>query len=262
MFRFAPLPIAFLLAAPLAAQDAPLPPGMAGVELLQGWQTPSGERIAALRIALDQGWKTYWRRPGDAGIPPILNFASSENVAVVEVHWPAPEVFDQNGLRSVGYHNELILPLEITPADPRRPVELSAHLEMGICHDICVPVSVAVSRDLFGPGAPDPMINAALTEQPRQMPGGARCAVEPIRDGMRVTARITLPPEADQVALFELRSTPMWVSESVAHREGDTLVAMAEFVPENARPFALDQRDLRITVLSEAGAVEFNGCPE
>ena len=78
--------------------------------------------MAGVRIALDKGWKTYWRSPGDAGIPPSLNFADSQNVARVTVHWPTPEIFDQNGLRSVGYDDELILPLEITPADPSQPV--------------------------------------------------------------------------------------------------------------------------------------------
>ena len=107
-----------------------------------------------------------------------------------------------------------------------------------------------------------PLSPLAMAAVPLRQPGLAHCTVEPIADVMRVKAAIDLPEAAGEVALFELRSTPMWVSESVAHREGDTLVAMAEFVPENAQPFALDQRDLRITVLSEAGAVEFNGCPE
>lgn len=252
------------LAAPLAgqAQDTLLPPGMEGAELLPGWQTPTGARMAGVRIALDKGWKTYWRSPGDAGIPPSLNFADSQNVARVTVHWPTPEIFDQNGLRSVGYDDELILPLEITPADPTQPVALSADLEFGICHEICVPVSVALDANLDGPGAPDPMIRTALTEQPRPIDGGARCTVEPIADGMRVTATIDLPEAAQEVALFELKSTPVWVSDTVAHREGGQLTAMAEFVPENAQPFALDQNDLRITVLSAEGAVEINGCPD
>ncbi|MCT2539933.1 protein-disulfide reductase DsbD domain-containing protein [Sedimentimonas flavescens] len=261
MTRLTALPLCLMIAAPALAQEAPLPPGMEVIEVIDGWQTPSGERIAALRIALDQGWKTYWRSPGDAGIPPSFNFTDSRNVAAVEMHWPAPEVFDQNGLRSVGYHDELILPLAITPADPTQPVALSADLELGICHDVCVPVSLEVSKDLQGPGAPNETIRAAMTAQPRPIEGGARCTVEPIADGMRVTALIDLPADQARDAFLELRSTPMWVSDAVARRDGDTLIAMAEFVPENAKPFALDQNDLRITVLSENGALEINGCP-
>jgi len=257
-----PLVLALASGAAGAQEMAPLPPGMVGAEVLAGWQRPDGARMAAVRIALREGWKTYWRSPGDAGIPPQFNFAGSDNVAGVTVHWPAPEIFDQNGLRSVGYDDVVVLPLEIHPTDPNLPVRLNTELDIGICHDICVPVSVDLSADLDGPGAPDPAIRTALTEQPRMVADGARCTVEPIADGMRVTARIAMPPAPNEVALFELQSMPMWVSDSVMHREGGDLIASAEFVPDAAQPFDLDQRDLRITVLSQDGAVEYNGCPE
>ena len=255
------LPLCLCLAAlPLHAEE-PLPPGMEEAEVLPGWEAPDGSRIAALKIALDPGWKTYWRSPGDAGVPPVIDFAGSENVAKVQVIWPAPQVFDQNGLRTVGYHDEMILPLEITPADPAKPVTLSAGLDMGICHDVCVPVSLELGADLAGPGTPDPEIRAAMAAVPLRQPGLAHCTVEPIADGMRVKAAIDLPEAAGEVALFELRSTPMWVSDSEAERQGNTLLASAEFVPDSGKPFALDQTDLRITVLSEAGAIEIDGCP-
>ena len=255
------LPLYLCLAAlPLHAEE-PLPPGMEGAEVLPGWEAPDGSRIAALKIELDHGWKTYWRSPGDAGVPPVIDFAGSDNVAKVQVIWPAPQVFDQNGLRTVGYHDEMILPLEITPADPAKPVTLSAGLDMGICHDVCVPVSLELGADLAGPGTPDPEIRAALNAVPLRQPGLAHCTVEPIADGMRVKAAIDLPEAAGEIALFELRSTPMWVSDSEAERQGNTLLASAEFVPDSGKPFPLDQTDLRITVLSEAGAIEIDGCP-
>ncbi|MGD9918188.1 MAG: protein-disulfide reductase DsbD domain-containing protein [Paenirhodobacter sp.] len=264
MIRFTCLAPLLLAAAPLAAQDAPapLPPGLEGAELLDGWQAPDGHRVAAIRIDLDPGWKTYWRTPGDAGVPPRIDFAGSHNVAGVKVIWPAPVVFDQNGLRTVGYHDEMILPLEITPADPSAPVRLNADLDMGVCHDICVPVQLELDADLDGPGAPDAEIRAAMAAEPAPRPGAAHCALEPIADGMRVTATIDMPPAADEVALFELRSTPMWVSDSESYREGGQMIASAEFVPESGKPFALDPGDLRITVLSAAGAVQIDGCPQ
>lgn len=247
---------------PAAAQAQDLPPGMIEAEVLGGWQTESGNRMAALRIALDDGWKTYWRAPGDAGIPPQFTWVGSGNVASVRVHWPRPQVFDLNGMRSVGYLRELILPIEITPTDPSQPIELSAGVEFGICHDVCVPVSVDLSADLSGPGAPDAAIRAALTAQPDPRPGQARCRIEPIRDGMRVTAEIDLPPLGpDEVTLFELRGAPVWISDSVSRREGARLVSMAEFVPGNAQPFDLNPADLTITVLSAGNAIEINGCP-
>lgn len=253
--------LCFALATPAFAQEAPLPPGLAGVEVRPGWQATDGSRIAALHISLDPGWKTYWRVPGDAGVPPMLDFSGSQNLAAMQVVWPAPQVFDQDGLRAVGYLNEVVLPLEILPIDPTKPVKLDADLDIGICHDVCVPVQLELDAELAGPGAPDAMIDLAMAAEPEPKSGLAQCALEPIRDGMRVSAAIDLPAATGEVAMFELRSTPMWVSESEMGRDGTVLMASAEFVPENGKPFDLDPNDLRITVLSAAGAIEIDGCP-
>lgn len=261
--------LSLALAGPLAAQEppaplppAPLPPGLRAAEVLDGWRSPEGDLVAALKISLEPGWKTYWRVPGDAGVPPVFDFSGSDNLADLEVVWPAPEVFEVNGMRAVGYREEMVLPLVLTPRDPSRPVDLAARLDLGVCHEICVPVQLSLGARLSGAGGPDDEIAAALGAEPAPRPGLARCTLEPIRDGVRVHAAITLPQAADEVALFELRSRPMWVSDSVMQRQGGELLAAAEFVPDTGRPFDLDRNDLRITVLSAAGAIEIDGCAE
>lgn len=259
MSRPAAILLSVCLAVPAAAQDA-LPPGIAGAEVLRGWRTPEGDYIAALKIELDAGWKTYWRVPGDAGIPPVLDFTESDNVAGVDVIWPAPEVFDQNGLRTVGYHDGVILPIRIRPKDPHAPVGIEADMDIGICRDICVPVALDLEADIGGPGAPDAEISRAMAAAPQPRPGRAQCVTAPIADGVRVTARIDLPPVPGEIAMFELRSTPMWVSEPVMQREGRFLMATVDFVPDDGRPFPLSPDDLRITVLGAAEAVQIDGC--
>lgn len=250
-----------LAVAAAAEEVAPLGQGLLSAELLPGWQERDGRRIAAIRIALAPGWKTYWRVPGDVGVPPQFDFSASGNVAALQVIWPAPEVFESGGTNTVGYHDTLVLPLQITPEAPTAPVSLTASLNFGICDEVCVPVSVALAKDLSGPGAEDPEIAAAIAAAPRPAPGLARCTLTPIRDGVRVAARIDLPQAAGETPLFELRSTPMWVSEPEIERQGATLLASVDFVPEDARPFDLDPDDLRITVVSHGDAVEIDGCP-
>ena len=243
----------------------PLPRGMEQAEVLEGWRTEDGARIAAIRILLDEGWKTYWRSPGEAGIPPQFDFAASENVAGVQVLWPRPEVFEQNGMRTLGYHDEVVLPLQVIPADPSRPVNLAVDLDFGICQEVCVPVSVAVSAALDGPDETAPEIHAALRALPRPADLQAQCLAEPIADGMRVTARIALPAGGagvDPVAVFELDEPGIWVSEATTQREGDMLVTMAEFVPGNGQPFPLNPENLRITLFQGADAVELEGCAD
>ncbi|WP_295534037.1 protein-disulfide reductase DsbD domain-containing protein [uncultured Thioclava sp.] len=241
----------------------PPPPGLEGAQLLSGWMRVDGTRVAGLSIALEPGWKTYWRAPGDAGIPPQIDFQDSENVANIALHWPTPEVFDSAGMRTIGYHGDLLLPITITPKDASKPVDLDAHATIGICDQICVPVSLNLRAHLDGKGQHDPQIEAALDAEPKTISAQAHCETKPVRDGVNLTARLELPPAiGPEDTLFELRSTPVWVSESSSHREGNMLIASADFVPPEAKPFDLDLSDLRITVLSDRGAVQIDGCTE
>jgi DsbC/DsbD-like thiol-disulfide interchange protein len=109
-------------AAPAAAQA--LPPQIVHAELRPGWQTEDGTHLAALHLRLAEGWKTYWRVPGDAGIVPQFDWSRSQNTASVRARWPRPMIFSQNGYRSIGYEGELVLPLEVVPQQAGKPVAL------------------------------------------------------------------------------------------------------------------------------------------
>jgi len=238
---------------------------VADFDILPGWRTETGTYMTALRIRLAPGWKTYWRAPGDGGIPPRFDWDGSRNLGAVRFHWPAPEVFHQNGMRTIAYQGELVLPIELTPRQPGRDVALRAEIELGVCQDICMPVQVRVSADLDGAGSRDARIRGALNARPDTAReagmAGIDCSVEPISDGLRLTARIELPrigPE--EVAVFELPDQTIWVSEAATRRDGGHLVASADMVPPGNKPFALDRGDVRITVLGAGRAVDIQGC--
>jgi len=217
--------------------------------------------MTALRVVLEDGWKTYWRAPGDAGIPPEFSWRGSHNAAEITIHWPRPHLFESAGLRTVGYLHEMVLPIEITPTDPALDVWMAGEISFGICREICVPIIVNVENLLQGPGGATPAIIAALAALPERREGIARCAVEPVLDGVRVTAEISMPQLGPvEVALFELNGVSSWVSESVNARTGGVLTSTVEIVPYDARPFDLDRGDLRITVLGGDNAVEIRGC--
>ena len=86
----------------------------------------SGDRVvrAGVEIKLQPGWKTYWRYPGDSGVPPSFDFAASENVKSVTVLFPAPKRFEDGGGTSIGYGDDVIFPLRITARDAGKPVTL------------------------------------------------------------------------------------------------------------------------------------------
>lgn len=254
----APLAVLALLALPVPAQ-VPL----VTASLLNGWQTENGTQMTGLRLQLQPGWKTYWRAPGDAGIPPSFDWSASDNVASVLVHWPAPHVFAQSGIRSIGYSGDVVLPVEVTPRDPARPVRLVGQVDIGVCRDVCVPVMLRLDAQVAAPGAADPAIKAALAARPAvARTESVSCGVEPISDGLRVQAEMTLPSTGgDEVVVIEPGEPGVWVSESAVARDGNRLVAVAEMVGPTGVPFALDRSAIRITVLGDRQVVEISGCP-
>ncbi|MBL8894257.1 MAG: hypothetical protein JNJ53_06620 [Rhizobiales bacterium] len=92
-----------------------------------------------VEIELDHGWKTYWRLPGDAGIPPQFDWSKSKNLKSIEVLWPAPQRFSDAGGETIGYKDRVVFPLHILPENPDAPVELDLSLFFGVCQNICIP---------------------------------------------------------------------------------------------------------------------------
>ncbi|WP_407494680.1 protein-disulfide reductase DsbD domain-containing protein [Pseudooceanicola sp. MF1-13] len=234
--------------------------------LVQGWQQGDGSHIVGLELTLKDGWKTYWRAPGDAGVPPIFSWSGSSNVARVDVIWPKPEVFFQNGMRSIGYSDRVILPLHVQPAQGGA-VELDGQLQIGICSDICVPLGVDLSAlPLPETSRRNAAIVAALAERPFTARQGrvrnVSCDVAPAGKKMRLRAQIELPSTGgNEVVVFEPRDPSIWVSESVTKRQGNRLIAEVDMMAMTGGAMMLDREALRLTVLGDASAVEINGCP-
>ncbi|MFN6952019.1 MAG: protein-disulfide reductase DsbD domain-containing protein [Albidovulum sp.] len=249
---------------PALAQE--LSANVISARLREGWRTASGTQMAALELKLAPGWKTYWRAPGEGGIPPQFDWRGSTNIGSVAFHWPKPEVFDLNGMRIFGYRDALVLPIEIRPAEPGQPVRVRAEIDLGVCKEICMPMTVAVTADLPSAGTPDPVIGAALANGPEPAAAAGvtavRCTAEPIRDGLRLTSHLAMPRLGpDEIAVVELADADVWVSPTRTQREGGELSATADLVPAEAKPFALDRSGVRITVFGAAGrVVDVQGC--
>jgi DsbC/DsbD-like thiol-disulfide interchange protein len=260
---FLPGLIALALTLPAGAETQE---DVLSARILPGWQMPEGGHMAAISLTLAPGWKTYWRAPGEAGIPPLFDWSGSENLAGVVFHWPSPSVISLNGMNSIGYLDALDLPMEVTAVDPALPVVLRVHMQLGVCHDICMPAAVDLAVDLAGPGAPDAAIAAALEAGPvtAETAGLAAitCQLTPIADGLRIAATLTLPSQGrDEAVVFETAAPGIWVSEAQTSRDGLALTAEADLVPAAGAPFALDRAGVVVTVLSEGRSVEIHGCP-
>lgn len=114
-----------------------------------------GTLDVGLQVQLDPGWKFYWRTPGDAGLPPAFDWSGSANLAEALVRWPAPRRYDQDGLVTYVYDDEVVLPIRLRATDPRSPLGVRLTLDYGVCKDICIPYQHALELDLpAGVGQP------------------------------------------------------------------------------------------------------------
>ena len=169
---------------------------------------------AGIEIRLDKGWKTYWRYPGDSGVPPRFVFERSENVKTVAVKWPAPHRFSDEGGQSIGYKEHVILPLAIEPRDATQPVMLRLDLDYAVCEKLCVPAQGKMELVLTGePTAHDPALAEAEQRVPQRRAIGELSALSIIAITRETPGRVTVDvaaPNAMSVDLFAEGPTPAW----------------------------------------------------
>ncbi|MCG3269348.1 protein-disulfide reductase DsbD domain-containing protein [Yoonia sp. I 8.24] len=257
--------IPFVLVALTSAATAAPYDDLAQIEVLTGWRKANGDHVAGLRITLAPGWKTYWRAPGDAGIPPMFTFTGSQNISAIAPHWPTPEIFDSAGMQTIGYHDSVVFPLTVHSDAPDQPMQISGQIDIGVCEEICIPISLEFDASLPASGSRDSAITAALVDRPlTQAEAGidhVTCAIDPISDGLRVTTAFDLAPlGGDEVVVVETADANVWVSQAQVDRQGDQLRASVDMVHSAGTAFGLDRSQMTITVLNGHQAVEIRGC--
>lgn len=108
--------------------------------VISGSPTSDGLLLGAIEINLKPGWKTYWRDPGDAGVPLQMSLSGSQNISDHEIGYPAPKRFDDGYSVYAGYKDPVALAVTFTVPNPAQPVSIDAEVFLGICESICIPV--------------------------------------------------------------------------------------------------------------------------
>jgi len=226
---------------------------------------------AGVEIRLATGWKTYWRYPGDSGVPPVFDFSKSENVKSISILWPAPHRFTDAGGTTIGYKGDVTFPVHVVRENPNRPATLQLALDYAVCEKLCVPArGHAVLALASTPSPHDSQLAAAEAQAPKEARVGdaAPFAIAAVRrEGgslhPRVVVEIVAPATAP-LDLFAEGPTADWalpVPEPVAG------------APPGRRWFAFDLDGappgidatgarLRLTLVSGGNAVEVTAVPE
>jgi len=171
--------------------------------------------LGGIAVQLDPGWKTYWRTSGDSGVPPRFDFSKSDNVEAVTVLWPAPTKFDDGaGGISLGYHNQVVLPLRIVPKSTDKPVTLRADINYAVCEKICIPVEANTELAFASVASTeDNVLFAALDTVPKPASVGdpnPLTILDVKREGKSTVLIDVLSPDARTVSLFVEGPTPDW----------------------------------------------------
>ena len=134
-----------------AAESSWIKTDFAKIRLISASETKgqSNSLTAALDIWLEEGWKTYWRTPGDAGLAPQIFINQPSTLGLTaSLSYPVPKRFELFGIDTFGYGERVILPLSLSWDEQAGDLVLSAMIETLICSDICVPVSGALTLTL------------------------------------------------------------------------------------------------------------------
>jgi DsbC/DsbD-like thiol-disulfide interchange protein len=181
-------------------------------------RTTDGALRAGVEIRLKAGWHTYWRYPGDAGVPPKFDFGASQNLKRAVVLWPAPQRIVEAGGSTLGYSSDVIFPVRVEPVDAKKPVLLRLKLDYAICEKLCVPADATTELALGtfkGSTSRDAALAAAERRVPRvaKLGAGGPLAITSVRresDTKPPGVMVDVTAPSDAVDLFAEGPTAQW----------------------------------------------------
>jgi DsbC/DsbD-like thiol-disulfide interchange protein len=221
--------------------------------------------LGGVAIQLQPGWKTYWRTPGDSGVPPHFDFSKSDNVEAVTILWPAPKQFpDGAGGTSLGYKNQVVLPLRIAVKHADKPVVLRADITYAVCDKLCIPVEAKAELPFISVASTeDGALAAALDTVPKPANIGDPNPLtirDVRRDGNASVIVDVVANDPGDVQLFVEGPTPGWalpVPKPIDNTAGDVKRFSFELegLPTGANAAGAA---LKLTLVGSNRAYEFN----
>ena len=204
--------------------------------------------LAGIQLRMDPGWKTYWRNPGDSGVPPSFDWTGSKNLKHAEVLYPAPHRFADAGGTAIGYDDQVVFPVKLTPERDGEPIELKLAFAFGLCKDLCIPNDVSLGLTLGGGvGKGDALLLAGFLAR----------VPKPARDGaLPSVSKVEAKLDADQPGLvIDAIFPPGATGTDLFIDGGDVFVP----VPMPLGPIADGKQRFAVSFVSPAEAAALKG---
>ncbi len=224
---------------------------------------PESQRIdAALEVLLEKGWKTYWRSPGESGIPPFFDFAQSSNIVDAKVKFPTPTYFNELGIEIVGYKNRVVFPIELQIGTFGKPTVLQLRTVIGICGEVCIPVQAKISVKESGNIGPTFDVSQALNEAAASLPSKPIEELQVVSAGwnknepskLNIEARVS---ESSKNVQLHVEGPVDWylLPAKLAERKGNVANFVLDItdIPKDADPATTN---FRFTLVADGRGIE------
>ena len=260
MKKFLTVLLLFIVSTSIALGD-----GLKKIEILGGWGKSDGSIVYGLKISLNEGWKTYWHTPGPFGFKPQFDFEGSLNIINLNVLWPSPKIFGSSSFETIGYENEVILPIAIKAEVDSDPINLKIKGSIGICYDVCMPIefeaqsglkiiSKEINTDLLAALANLPLSPSDLGKK------NARCSITFSPTGFKIGADIPYLEKASSSIFFSIMDyrSELSIEQPKLYNPGKTLYAVGEW--RDKINLKINGDLITITQLDEGQVIEQKGC--
>ena len=224
------------------------------------------EKYFEKKIDLNKNWKTYWRLPGNAGLEPLFTFDKSENVLAAKIMWPSPIIFGEENLSSIGYKDSVLLPLEVTPIDTSKPIKLEIQANIGLCEDVCIPVTLNVSY-FATPGQNQEnyeSLGAILSEPIKSDDIGFQPPLCIIKNGELIMEfnekNVKTGIENIELFVIEVGSSVFYVNSKKAYVFDDRITVSTKNSVETELPGVISRETIKTTIIGSNQSLEFVGC--
>ena len=236
------------------------------ISFLKAWDSKEAT-LYALFIKMKKNWKTYWKYPGDSGFSPEFKIIESNNLKKIEISWPTPKVFFENGSIINGYKKELILPIFFYKEKSSKKIDFKLNFLMGFCDDICIPIKFIINskKALKANELKNKLVSNSLEKIPQDLSNSENlieCEVKKINKKMKLISKFdnkffSNNNSIDQLIL-EYLDGQIWFSEISKTNKRFEFLSIINSLDDNN--FFLDKSKIKYTIITRSGGFQHKGC--